>query len=207
MEPISIPANSAVYKTGALMLLAGGVPVADALFLIHVGAMQSAAAFPIVFMLAMGCFGIAVGVADLAKWRRAKTTPALRLTDAGITDATGCVTGGFVSWSEVRSVSKVWLRDHHALAIQLFDNDAYLARLPAWKRSLLASNIAAFGTPCLVSEVELAITIDQAKAAIEGAHGDATRPAVTQAPSEPPAHWWTAVPPEERAVVPLRNGR
>ena len=207
MEPICIPGNSAVYKAGALMIIGGGIPLADAIFLINLGAMHTGFALPIIFMFVMGCYGILAGICDLVKWQRAKTTPALLLTDEGITDTTGILTGGLLRWSEVRSVSQIRVQGQQSLAIQLVDNATYLARLPAWKRFLLASNIALSGTPFLISETELAVTLDQAKTAIENAHHPAIKSAAQEAPPQPVAHWWTAIPPEERVVLPLRNQR
>lgn len=208
MEPVSIPANSVVYKTGALMVIAGMLPLADALFLVKVGAMQTGFAPAVVLMFVMGCYGVLAGITDFVKWRRAKTTPALLLTEDGITDATGIVTGGTVCWSEVRFVTKVKTQGQRSLAVHLFDNRAYLERLPAWKRLLLAHNIDAFGTPFLISESELAITLNQAKGAIEHAWPVTVTASVADDSAPPTAtHWWTAIPPEERNVAPLRNGR
>lgn len=207
MEPIRIPANSAVYKTGALMLVAGAVPVADAIFLIASGAMRSALALPVSFMSVVGCYGVISGMLDLLKWHRARTIPALLLTKEGIADATGIVTGGLVYWGEVRSVSKVWMNDHHSIAIQLVDNAAYLDRLPAWKRFLVSPSIAFYGTPFLIAESELAVTLDQAQVAIESAQRSATATQVTELPPSSASHWWTAVPPEERTIMPLRSER
>lgn len=207
MEPICIPANSAVYKTGALMLIGAALPLGDAIFLMRIGAMQTNFAVAIVFMFVMGCYGMIAGMTDLLKWHRAKTTPALLLTEEGITDSTGTLTGGLVHWSEVQSVSKVWMTDHYSLAIQLTDNKAYLARLPGWKRFLLSPNIALHGTPFLVSQSELAMSVDQAKAIIESAYPRSIQTSVAETSPPPVAHWWTAIPPEERGVVPLRSQR
>ncbi|MBC8139503.1 MAG: hypothetical protein H8F28_26795 [Fibrella sp.] len=190
-----------------LMLIGATLPLGDAVLLMGLGAMQTAFALPIVFMFVMGCYGVIVGIADIIKWHRAKTTPALRLTEEGITDATGSITGGSVYWDEILSVSKVRVADHYSLAVQLTDNSAYLARIPAWKRLFLSPNIAAYGTAFLVSESELAVPLDQAILAIENAQQCFKEVPVTEAPPQPSAHWWTAIPPEERIVVSLRSER
>lgn len=206
MSSICIPANSVLYKTGALMLIAGAIPLADAILLMNYGAMQTGFAVPTVLMAVFGCYGIVSGMLDVHKWQRAKKTPALIITDEGITDATGIVTGGLIRWDEVESVSKIALHGHYSLAIQLTDPSKYLARLPRWKRLLLSPTAAEFGTPCLIAETELAVPLDQARLAMESARVRFEAPDAEPV-GAPAAHWWTAIPPEERNVVSLTRGR
>ncbi len=206
MSSICIPANSVLYKTGSLMLLAGAIPLADALLLVNYGALQTGFAIPTVLMAVMGLYGIVSGTLDAFKWHRARKTPALVITDEGITDTTGIVTGGLIRWSEIQSVSKIALHGQHSLAIQLTDPSQYLARIPRWKRFLLAPTAAEFGTPCLIAETELAVPLDQARLAMESAWARCGMQD-GEPVSAPAAHWWTAIPPEERTVVPLMRGR
>ena len=207
MKPILIPANSALYRAGISMLLLGAISLADVGLLLASGKPGGAILVAALFIGALGSYGIVAGALDLAKWCRANTTPALLLTDAGITDATGIVTGGMVRWSEIRSVSQVRIRGHTSLAIELTDDAAYLARLPLWKRSLLSANVTIFGSPFLVSEEELAIPLNEVRALVE-ATWRASREAGCVSPDAGTVrHWWTAVPPEERAVVAVRRDR
>ena len=137
-------------------------------------------------------------------------TPALRSDTTGITDATGPLPGGLVHWEEISGISESVVDEEPVLLFHLKDTEAYLNRLSEPKRSLLAASIPIYGTPCVVSQNDIGIPIAEAQRLLEEARqrfGVVSIPeAVPAVVTTPTAHWWTAVPPEERKAQPLRNG-
>lgn len=136
-------------------------------------------------------------------------TTALQSDANGITDATGPLPGGLVRWEEISGISESTVDFDPVLLIHLKDVDTYLSRLSEPKRSLLSASIPLYGTPCVVSQNDIGIPIAEARQLLEEARQRFVVPATQAIPdvaTAPTAHWWTAVPPEERKAQPLRNG-
>lgn len=137
-------------------------------------------------------------------------TTALRADANGITDATGPLPGGLVRWEEISGISESIVDEESILLFHLHNTQAYLDRLPEPKRSLLAASIPIYGTPCVVSQRDIGIPIAEAQRRLEEVRGKfVVQPSVpnqSAVSTAPTAHWWTAVPPEERKAQPLRNG-
>ena len=158
---------------------------------------------------------VCIGASAL-NWYRRWNTPALTANEHGITDATGAVPGGLVYWNEIAAIDTVKSPSETLLLLHLRDPDAYLARLPEPTRRLLAGSVSIYGTPCVVAQNDIGVPVAQAlqtltearvqfaglrvplAAAVGSATVEAATPTVSNTAS--PAHWWTAVPPEERAA-------
>ena len=207
MPSHAIPANAALYKVGASMTIAGGIAAVDAALLIERGALTTGFALPAILLLMMGSYGVFAGLLDFAKWRRAQRIPALLLTEEGIIDATGIVTGGLVRWHEISGVREVQVFGQRSLALDLHDTEGYLDQLPGWKRSLLTGNARQYGTPCIVAQSDLAVPLDQARMAIEYARQPQAVSTLQSLPAASTGHWWTAIPPEERRQTLVRSER
>lgn len=154
-------------------------------------------------------------------FHRRWNTPALTANYDGITDATGTVPGGLVYWNEIADIETVETHGERLLLLRLFDTDAYLARLPDATRKLLSGSAAVYGTPCVVAQGDLAVPVGEARDILLAARArfvpqavplaamgeqGATPVATTEAATPAiPAHWWTAIPPEERAAPPTQT--
>lgn len=137
-------------------------------------------------------------------------TTALRADANGITDSTGPLPGGLVRWEEISGISESIVDEESILLFHLHNTQAYLDRLPEPKRSLLAASIPTYGTPCVVSQRDIGIPVAEAQRLLEEVRGQfVVQPSVpnqSTVSTAPTAHWWTAVPPEERKAQPLRSG-
>ncbi|MBC7808554.1 MAG: hypothetical protein H7145_20670 [Akkermansiaceae bacterium] len=137
-------------------------------------------------------------------------TTALRADADGITDATGPVPGGLVRWDEISGITESIAHEEPVLLLNLYNPQAYLDRLPELKRSMLSGSVSVYGTPCVVAQSDVGIPIGEAQRRLEEARQRfvtaSVGPTTTTIPTAPTAHWWTAVPPEERKAQPLRNG-
>ncbi|MBC8139502.1 MAG: hypothetical protein H8F28_26790 [Fibrella sp.] len=137
-------------------------------------------------------------------------TTALRADANGITDATGPVPGGLVRWDEILGITESTVNDEPILLFHLYNTQAYLDRLPEMKRAMLAGSVSVYGTPCVVSQSDIGIPVAEAQLRLEEARQRFVRvpvlPVTSTVSTAPTAHWWTAVPPEERKAQPLRSG-
>jgi hypothetical protein len=162
----------------------------------------------------------------LAWWshRRVHTkTVALRIDEQGITDDSSYCPGGLVKWEEIKSVEYLNYMGHRHLAVHLHDVETYLKRVPAYLQGVHRSNGGTWGTPCVIAQANLNVSLDDAKDAIEWglrewqarqniqtvrqtqtAQSRIPTPTTTSTANTPvstgPRHWWTSVPPEERTV-------
>ncbi len=75
-----------------------------------------------------------------------RTGPQVIINDEGIEDRR--LKAGVIRWADVRAVSIGSVNSAKFLCIEVADPEAYLARLPRWKRSLAAAN-SALGFPAL----------------------------------------------------------
>ncbi len=172
---------------------------------------------------------LAVWLLSVPQWIRTLTTPALLADEYGITDATGAVPGGLVYWDEIAAINTIETPSETLLLIQLHDTPAYLARLPEAARLMLAGGANFYGTPCVVAQSDLAIPVGEALQTLTEARARFARqpvpvaatvsasaatsydaPASTIATASTVsvvsgAHWWTAVPPEERVAKPIQQ--
>ncbi|MBC8141983.1 MAG: hypothetical protein H7Y38_11145, partial [Armatimonadetes bacterium] len=171
---------------------------------------------------------VAAWLLSVPQWVRSLTTPALVADEYGVTDATGAVPGGLVYWNEIAAIETVETPAETLLLLRLHDTPAYLARLPEPTRQMLTGGASHYGTPCVVAQSDLAVSVGDAMRTLTEARARFVRqpipvavpvatiydaPASTvaaPATTVSKAHWWTAVPPEERVAKPIqqvgRNG-
>ena len=157
---------------------------------------------------------LAVWLLCVPQWVRTLTTPALLADEYGITDATGTVPGGLVYWNEIAAINTIETPAESLLLLHLHNTEAYLARLPEPTRRMLAGGANTYGTPCVVAQSDLGVPVGEAlqilteaRARFAGVRTAAALPA-SVAEATPTvaatAHWWTAIPPEERTAKPTQ---
>ncbi len=195
---VRIPANIGSVLFNAALQLA-------VIFFLFVSSWAS----PPYLILAIPC--LLVFLFSLSNWVATWTVPALLGDAEGITDATGTAHGGLVHWHEISGFAEATVSGQPALLIHLHDPLAYLDRLPKAKRALLAGSVPVHGTPCIVGQNDIGIPVAEALSLLEAARARFAAvpvpvPAFVNGASVLPAtRWWTAIPPEERNVQPLRN--
>ncbi len=210
-QPVRIPPNRLQKLNQLLRRL---LVVAFAYFLLMLfGVGQALFAILAVFLLTAFA---TLSLYSFLEWVRSWVTTALRADQHGVTDATGTLPGGLVRWEEIAHIAEGnpnaegGLPDEPVLLLHLHDTQAYLARLPEPKRSLLAASVPRYGTPCVVAQSDIGVPIAEARRTLEEARQRfapvPVTPNISAAATAPTAHWWTAVPPEERTAQPLRNG-
>lgn len=156
----------------------------------------------------IACLGAALW--SFARLRDSR--PALRVDETGITDNTSYFPGGLVRWEEIASIEESTYLRHPVLLVRLHDVNSYLARVPTWERGILRSNQFPFGTPLVIAQGNLDTRFSEVKAKIEehrlaweARQAAPTNAATNQHGPSRMRHWWTSVPPEERATVHLER--
>lgn len=113
----------------------------------------------IIGLIAILFFG---GIAILVIRKLFDPRPGLIINEAGISDNSGGLSAGQISWADIEDFSVLQIQRQRLILILVKNPQDYLDRQSnGWKRKLMAMNYRQYGTPISISTNGLKISFDE----------------------------------------------
>jgi hypothetical protein len=102
--------------------------------------------------------------------RLTRPKPSLLINESGMVDNASALSGGFVRWDEIESISISLVGRQQFLAVNLKDPQEFLSRQPSTKAALMRMNMGLAGTPICIPRSTLPMTLEELMEAIQQKH-------------------------------------